>query len=233
MNYKGRIGDKSMNLYKRIGIFVSGFLLAFVLLSLYANSPKTPKVEAVSSNAPASSTISGAFPQHTQLPPQVQPGVQVKQSLLGLEVRFQNGHVNYAGLTIVNDLRYQALTSAEKLVDSIIFQPTQARPFLLLVAIAKGPTGAPVIIPGKFDIVSKTELNGFVLRDSQGRMFYYSGYVLSTPVWQSLQPGQGLQDKFCKVPTQMGMCSPQNVVTIVLKKPMDAVKDIPMFAQVK
>jgi hypothetical protein len=230
-----RVG-KGMDLYKRIGIFAAGFLLAFILLSLYANSPKTPQPETVLSSAPASPNAPIAPiapPQYTQIPLQALPAVQVKRSLLGLEVRFQGGHVNYAGLTIVNDPRYQALTSTEKLVDSIMFQPLQAPPFLLLVAIAKSPNGAPVIIPGKFDILQKTNLNGFVLKDSQGRLFYYSGYVLSTPGWKNLQPGQGFQDKFCKVPSELATCSPQNIVTVVLKKPLEALKDIPYLGQVK
>lgn len=163
-------------------------------------------------------------------PPQ---GVQVVKSLLGLEVKFLNGTVNYPGLTIVNDPRYQALTPTEKLVDTLRFQPSQGPAYFLLIAIAKNSNGAPLIVPGKFNLVQTTQQGGLVLKDLHERLFYYSGYLNSTPAWKSLAAGQAIEDQFCKIPTQMTMCSGQNLVKVILKKPTDPNKDIPFLTLVR
>lgn len=222
-----------MKTYKKVGIFA--LPLIFVLVSLFANAPNTSNPKMVLTNAPASTNQPFVFPSppSSVMPHPLPTEVQVIRSLLGLEVKFLNGNVNYAGLMIANDPRYQALKTPEKLVDAILFQPVQTPPFLLLMAIAKNPNGAPTIIPGKFDVVRKTEQNGFVLKDAHGRLFYYSGYILATPAWKNLAPGQILQDKFCKESVQMTMCSPQNTVNVILKKPPDPRKDIPLLVLVK
>lgn len=184
-------------------------------------------------NQPLATNQPPLFSHNPTLPSPVPYGVQVVRSLLGLEVKFLNGNVNYPGLTITNDQRYQALSLNEKLVDAIQFQSMQAPPFLLLVAIGKNPNGQPIIVPGKFDIVRKTGQDGFVLKDTHGRLFYYSGYILITPAWKNLVPGQTLQDKFCKEPVPMAMCSAKNIVNVILKKFPDPRKDIPLLAFVQ
>jgi hypothetical protein len=175
-----------------------------------------------------------------QAPPPVSPtpvqspqGVQLVKSLLGLEVKFLNGSVNYPGLTIVNDPRYQALAPNEKLVDALRFQPLQAPAYFLLIAIAKNSNGAPLIVPGKFNLVQTTQHGGLVLKDLHERLFYYSGYITLTPAWKNLAAGQAIEDQFCKTSTQMAMCSPQNLVKVILKKPMDTSKDIPFLTLVR
>lgn len=182
-------------------------------------------------NEPVPTNQPPVFPHASA--PHAPQGLQVVRSLLGLEVKFLNRHVDYPGLTIPNDPRYQALAMNEKLVDAIKFQLTRTAPFLLLIAIAKNTDGKPIIVPGKFDVVHKTEHEGFVLKDAHERLFYYSGYTLVTPAWRNLAPGQVLQDKFCKDSVSMAMCSPKNTVNVILKKPQDPRKDIPLLALVQ
>jgi hypothetical protein len=163
----------------------------------------------------------------------VPEGAQVVRSLLGLEVKFLNGAVNYPGLTIVNDSRYQALAPNEKLVDALRFQPLQAPAYFLLIAIAKNSNGSPLIVPGKFNVAQSTQQGGLVLKDTHGRLFYYSGYLTLTPAWKNLMPGQAIEDHFCKVPAELTMCSAQNTVKVILKKPIDPNKDIPFLTLVR
>lgn len=169
-----------------------------------------------------------AIPQ--ALPQGLPQGVQVIHSLLGLEVKFYKGQVNYPAPLLINDPRYQALTNSQKLVDSIKFQPGNGPLFLILIAIGKGPTGAPLVVPGKFDIVYKTPLEGFVVRDTHGRAFYYSGYTMKTSAWQTLQPGQILQDGFCKDGSPLELCAANRRVNILLKKSVDPSKDVPLLS---
>jgi len=204
------------------------FLLANV--ATYVFSERKPEMLITNEHSPTHQPQ--AFPSAPATPLHPPEGMQVVQSLLGLEVKFLNGTVNYPGLMIVNDPRYQALAPHEKLVDALRFQPLQAPAYFLLIAIAKNSNGAPLIVPGKFNLVQSTEPGGLVLKDLHGRLFYYSGYLISTPAWKSLIPGQTIEDKFCKVPTQMGTCSSQNTVKVVLKKPADPKKDIPFLTLV-
>jgi len=169
------------------------------------------------------------FPQPSSSLLPIPQGMQIVKSLLGLEVKFLNGHVDYAGLSIMNDPRYQALDSHEKLVDAIQFQPAQSPAYFLLIAIAKGPNGVPIIVPGKFDLMAKTEKGGLVLNDIHGRLFYYSGYILSSAIWQSLAPGQSIQDKSCRAPILLPFCPSNKVINVVLKKPLDPHKDVPFL----
>lgn len=218
-----------MKLVKRVGFIIISTLVLFVLVAFFA----PPMQEMTITNAPTASNLPFAFPQNTPIGSNPQTGVQIKKSLLGIQVKFLNGNVDYAGPAIVQDPRYQALTNSEKLVDSIAFQPPHGSAFLILIAIAKSPSGIPMIIPGKFEIIHKTEQNGFFLKDTHGRKFYYSGYILITPIWNNLTPGQILQDKFCKVSVPMTMCPPKDVVNVILKKPLDYRKDIPFLTIVK
>jgi hypothetical protein len=243
----------------KIGLALLSFPVFYVLLGMYGNAPRAPQSGTTLSNVsvlpnqslsnPVPANAPDAFPQGPilNLPAPVaqegmkagaqggmqkgmQNGIQVIRSLLGLEVTFLKGNINYPGPQIVNDIRYQALTGNERLVDSIKFQPPRAPLFLILIAIGKTPNGTPAIVPGKFDIVRKTDQEGFVLTDSNRRIFYYSGYILETPAWKNVGPGQTLVDKFCKQPVPMNACAPQNVVTVNLKKNSDPKKDIPILA---
>ena len=206
-------------------------IFIFVNLMTYVFYERKPEILITNEHNLTNQTQ--AFPAVPTTPPHPPEGVQVVRSLLGLEVKFLKGTVNYPGLTLVNDPRYQALASNEKLVDALRFQPLQAPAYFLLIAIAKNPNGAPLIVPGKFDLVQSTEQGGLFLKDSHGRLFYYSGYLIATPAWKNLAPGQIIQDHFCKVPTQMGACSPQNTVKVMLKKPSDPNKDIPFLSLVR
>jgi len=201
------------------------FLLANLLT--YVFDERKPEIRITNDYKPTGQLQAPIPPVH--LP----EGVQVVKSLLGLEVKFLNKTVNYPGLTIVNDPRYQALTPNEKLVDALRFQSPQGPAYFLLIAIAKNSNGSPLIVPGKFNLVQNTAQGGLVLKDTHERLFYYSGYMIATPAWQSLTPGQMLQDQFCKAPNQMGNCSPQNTVKVVLKKPVDPNKDIPFLTLVR
>jgi hypothetical protein len=227
-------------------IIKAGFILivimgVYIFGGMYGNSPIVPHNENILTNEPfvANSNESTLHPGVAQAPVSTLPAhinqgtMQVIRSLLGLEVRFLNGHVNYPGQLIVNDPRYQALMPNERLVDSIKFQPNQGPPFLLLIAIAKGPNGAPIIVPGKFDILRKTNNEGFVLRDGHARVFYYAGYTSQTPTWRNLIGGQVLQDQFCKAAVPMELCSAKDIVKVILKKPQDPLKDIPFLTLVK
>jgi len=230
-----------MKLAKQLGLRLFVLLIICVFLDMHGNAFQLPNSETTITNDPEFSNQSqpgqsSIFSQDSvpSISPHVpQGGVQVVRSLLGLEVKFNNNNVNYPGLTIVDDQRYQALSDKEKLVDSIKFQSTNAPPFLLLIAIAKNANGAPLIVPGKFDILSKTDQDGFVLRDSHGRLFYYSGYILATPAWKNLGVGQSLQDKFCKDSVPITMCTPQKIVNVILKKHPDPRKDIPFLSFVR
>jgi hypothetical protein len=206
-------------------------IFIFVNLVTYVFYERKPEILITNDHKPASQPQ--AFPSASTMLLHPPEGVQVVKSLLGLEVKFLNGTVNYPGLTIINDPRYQALAPNEKLVDALRFQPLQAPAYFLLIAIAKNSNGAPLIVPGKFNLVQNTAQGGLVLKDSHGRLFYYAGYLIATPAWQNLAPGQMIQDQFCKAPTQMGGCSPQNTVKVALKKPADPSKDIPFLALVR
>lgn len=235
----------------KIGLGLLSFPLFYILLGMYGNAPHAPKSVTTLTNEPAlpnqspshplAANPAHAFPQGpmASLPPHApqggvkggaQGGMQVIRSLLGLEVTFLKGNINYPGPLIVNDIRYQALNGNERLVDSIKFQPPNAPLFLILIAIGKTANGTPVIVPGKFDVIRKTDQEGFVLKDSHQRIFYYSGYMLETPAWKNVVPGQTFVDKFCKEPVSMTMCAPQNVITVNLKKNPDPKKDIPILA---
>jgi len=205
------------------------FLLANLLT--YVFDERKPEIRIT--NEHKSTNQLHAFPSAPTTPFHPPEGLQVVRSLLGLEVKFLNKTVNYPGLTIVNDPRYQALTPNEKLVDALRFQSPQGPAYFLLIAIAKNSNGSPLIVPGKFNLVQNTAQGGLVLKDTHERLFYYSGYMIATPAWQSLTPGQMLQDQFCKAPNQMGNCSPQNTVKVVLKKPVDPNKDIPFLTLVR
>lgn len=216
-----------MKIFKKL-LALSLFLAC---LLIYAAYNRQPGLSITNEAAPSPQALAvAAAPSFSPSLPQ---SVQVVKSLLGLEVRFLNGNVNYPGLTITNDPRYQALGATEKLVDAIPFQPSQASAFLLLIAIAKDPHGKPLIVPGKFDITHKTEQNGFVLKDAHGRLFYYSGYTLLTSAWQTLSPGQILQDSFCKTSVSMLACPATDTVKVILKKPADPHKDIPLLTFVR
>lgn len=225
----------------KVGLILFATLVMCVFVGMYGNSRFVQPTENILTNEPLASNQLGSntphvFPQApvSPMPPHAtQGGMQVIRSLLGLEVKFLNGTINYPGPLIINDLRYQALSSHERLVDSIKFQPLQGNPFLLLVAIAKGPNGHPIIVPGKFDILRKTAREGFVLKDTHGRVFYYSGYVTQTPAWRNLVGGQILQDQFCKKAVSMEVCTANDVVNVILKKPQDPRKDIPFLTIVK
>lgn len=217
-----------MKIFKKVIVIIIGFLGLMVYAAYQKNSGTAITNDLLRAHQ------SPVFSYPSAVPIQISQGMQVVKSLLGLEVKFLNGNVDYPGLTMVNDPRYQALALNEKLVDAIQFQPIQGPPFLLLVAIAKNPNGGPpLIVPGKFNIVHKTAQEGFVLKDAPGRLFYYSGYALSTPAWRDLAPGQMLQDKFCKNPALMAGCPPKNTVNVILKKPADPLKDIPLLAFVQ
>lgn len=218
-----------MKIFKKLIFIIVGFASLMVYAAYYQNPELSITNESPLPHQPSPSP----FPHPSALPSPAPQGIQVARSMLGLEVKFQNGNVNYPGLTITNDQRYQALAINEKLVDAIQFQSMQAPPFLLLIAIAKKPDGTPLIIPGKFDIIHKTEQEGFVLKDAQGRLFYYSGYLLITSAWKDLAPGQILQDKFCKDPAPLAMCPARNTVNVMLKKPSRPSKDIPLLAFVR
>lgn len=205
-------------------IFVGG-IFYFFLSRHHAPCPQN--------SAPIAQTQNGSLPPAF---PQAVPSsgsLQIARSLLGLEVKFQNGDVHYPGLAITNDPRYQALNPHEKLVDAIRFQPLRAPAYLLLLAIAKGADGRPSILPGKFDIIQQTPYQGLVLKDFKGRVFYYSGYVLTTPAWKNLPLGQSLQDQFCKDFSQNAPCSAHNTVKFVLTKPSEARKEIPLLALIQ
>jgi hypothetical protein len=159
--------------------------------------------------------------------------VQIIKSLLGVQVTFFKGNINYAAQNLMQDPRYQALASNEKLVDAIRFQPFQSLPYLLLVAIAKTASGAPKGVPGKFNIVRETEKGGLLLKDESGRLYYYTGYLLATQQWKDMYPGQSLQDRFCKNLDQMAFCSTQNAVSINLAKPNNPDKDIPLLTLIR
>jgi len=204
-------------------------MLSFLLVGVMIYTLYLQKTEIKLSNQPIETASSSSFSHIPRNTVQIPQGVQLVKSLLGMEVKFLNGHVNYAGQDIIKDFRYQALANNEKLVDAIYFQPIQGNPFFLLIAIAKSQNGIPIIVPGKFDIVFKTGLDGFVLKDSRGRLFYYSGYLLTTSAWRNLLQGQTLQDKFCKTPNNTLMCSAKNTVNVVLKKPKNTNKDIPFL----
>ncbi|MCE3230415.1 MAG: hypothetical protein K0R52_343 [Alphaproteobacteria bacterium] len=211
-----------MKIFRKVTVIIVCFT-SFLVYAAYNQNSKFPNELSPVNQFPV-------FPHNSALPHQVPQGVQVIKSSLGLEVKFLHGNVSYPGPAVINDPRYKALTLNEKLVDALKFQPMQSPPFLLLVAIAKNPTGEAIIVPGKFDVVDKTEQGGFVLKDTHDRLFYYSGYVLTTPAWGSLAPGQTLRDKFCKKPVPMVMCPNGSVVNIMLKKPLDSAKDIPLLA---
>jgi hypothetical protein len=219
-----------------VGLFI---MVMFIAIGMMGNDPRFSQSQTVLTNAPTVSNQAGDHKPHVfphgpmqPLPSPHQQGAQVVHSLLGLEVKFQNGNVNYPGPLIVNDVRYQALAPNERLVDSIKFKPLQGPPFLLLVAIGKSPNGSPIIIPGKFEIIGDTGRGGFILRDIHGRTLYYAGYILPTPAWQSLPPGQTLQDQFCKIAVPMQNCPPANQVNVILRKPLDPKKDIPFLTVV-
>jgi len=214
-----------MKIFKKVVVVIMGSLGLMVYAAYQKNSHTSI------TNDPLYTHQSSAFLRPSALPLPMPQGMQVIRSILDLEVQFLNGDVNYPGLSIVNDPRYQALGNNEKLVDAIRFQPMQGSPFLLLVAIAKNQNGgAPLIVPGKFNIMHKTEQEGVVLRDNHGRLFYYSGYILATPAWKDIAPGQILQDKFCKNVPSMTTCSRKDTVNVLLKKPADPAKDIPLLA---
>jgi hypothetical protein len=210
---------------------VIGIIVCVAGLMVYVAYNQNPSTSIT--NEPLHTHQSLVFAHTPALPSHIPEGLQVAKSLLGLEVTFLNRNVNYPGLAITSDPRYQALTMKEKLVDAIRFQSTTMPPFLLLIAIAKTSNGSPIIVPGKFDIVTKTEQDGFVLKDTYGRLFYYSGYILATPAWKGLAPGQVLQDKFCKELVPMAMCPVKNTVTVILKKFPDPSKNIPLLAFVQ
>lgn len=222
----------------KLGYVTLFIFVMYVAIGMLGNDSRFTQPQTVLTNEPTVKNQVGdhghVFPQGPMqsLPPSHQQGIQVVHSLLGLEVKFLNGTINYPGPLIVNDFRYQALAPNEKLVDAIKFQPLQGLPFLLLVAIGKSPNGSPIIIPGKFEIIGQTGRGGFILKDPHGRTFYYSGFILPTPAWQSLAPGQNLQDQFCKMIVPMENCSPQNRVNVILKKPIDPKKDIPFLTVV-
>lgn len=208
-------------------------IIILIIVNLWTYLFDEPKpVTLITNDQNFANQVQG-FPSMPAAPLQPPNGVQIVRSLLGLQVKFLNGTVSYPGLLIVNDPRYQALAPKEKLVDALRFQSPQAPTYFLLIAIAKNSNGAPLIVPGKFNFVQTTAPGGLVLKDPQGRLFYYSGYVTTTPGWQNLVPGQMIEDNFCKVPTQQGMCSPQNTVRVLLKKPVDPRKDIPFLALVR
>lgn len=206
-------------------------ILLFANLVSYIFYERKPEIVITNENGPVRQPP--VLPQASLMPLQQPEGVQVVRSILGLEVKFLKGNVNYPGLTITSDPRYQALAPNEKLVDALRFQPLQGPVYYLLIAIAKNPNGAPLIVPGKFNFVQNTAQGGLVLRDLHGRLFYYSGYLMATPGWKNLAPGQMIQDQFCKAPPQMGMCSSQNTVKVNLKKPSDPNKDIPFLTLVR
>jgi hypothetical protein len=208
-------------------------VVIFIAINLVTYVFFEKKPETLITNDYKSAGQPQALPSASSTPVQPPQGVQVVKSLLGLEVKFLNGSVNYPGLTIVNDPRYQALTPTEKLVDALRFQPLQAPAYFLLIAIAKNSNGAPLIVPGKFNLVQNTQQGGLVLKDLHERLFYYSGYITLTPAWKNLAAGQAIEDQFCKVPTQMTVCSAQNLVKVVLKKPIDPSKDIPFLTLVR
>lgn len=214
---------------------LSSTLAVLLLVGIFVISKKAQVPGTVLSNTLDASSPSDQFSQEpTQsMGTKVPSGVQMVKSLLGLKVTFQNGHVNYPGPMIVHDPRFQGLGPKEKLVDAIKFQPLKKDPFLLLIAIGKKADGSPIIVPGRFDVTQKTSHNGFVLRDARGRVFYYSGYVLTTSIWKSLERGAVLQDQFCKQPVPLVMCSGKSSVKILLKKPQDPQRDIPMLTMVR
>lgn len=208
-------------------------VIAFIFVNLMTYIFHERKPELLITNEHKVVNQPQIFPSAPTTPVHPPDGVQVVRSLLGLEVKFLKGTVNYPGLTIINDPRYQALAPNEKLVDALRFQPLNAPAYFLLIAIAKNSNGAPLIVPGKFNSVQNTKQGGLVLKDSHGRVFYYSGYLIATSTWKNLMPGEMVEDQFCKVPSQIGMCSSQNTVKVVLKKPGDPSKDIPFFALVR
>jgi hypothetical protein len=214
-------------------------LIASIYFGMKVTVHKVPEPGTTLTNMPESAPHVNANPSHdfahNSMPPMPShpQGAQVIHSLLGLEVKFLNGHINYPGGSLVSDPRYMALANTQKLVDSIKFQPTTGSAFLILIAIAKGPKGAPLIVPGRFDVVLKTTQEGFVLRDSHGRFFYYSGYVMQTPAWRNMTPNQILQDGFCKEPVPLERCSANARVNVLLKKSVEPQKDIPLLTMVK
>ena len=229
-----------MKFTKRLGLGFLILLCAYILLGMYGNAQRLATQQPALTNNSLFGYQSALIPPSIYsnngiqaLSSQFSSGIQVVRSLLGLEVNFANGHVTYPGPMITNDARYQALSSQEKLVDAIMFRPQNLSPFLLLIAIAKNPNGTPTIVPGKFDIIQNTQQNGFVLYDSHKRLFYYSGYILATPQWQNLPPGQNLTDQFCKDLVPLSMCSPQKLVNVVLRKSLDPRKDLPLFELVQ
>ncbi len=154
-----------MKIFKKLIVLI----LFFAGMLIYAAYNQHSETSITNETLPSSQ--SPTFSHTSPLPPQIPQGAQVARSLLGLEVKFSNRNINYPGFTITKDPRYQALSPNEKLVDAIQFQLLQAPPFLILVAIAKKTDGTPIIVPGKFDIIRKTEQNGFVLKDTHGRLF--------------------------------------------------------------
>lgn len=212
-------------------IMIAVAILLFANLVSYIFYERKPEI--VLTNENISANQSPVFLHAPAMPHHPPEGMQVARSILGLEVKFLKGNVNYPGLMITSDPRYQALGPNEKLVDALRFQPLQGPVYYLLIAIAKNANGAPLIVPGKFNFVQNTAQGGLVLTDPHGRLFYYSGYLMATPGWKNLPPGQMVQDQFCKVPAQIGACPPQNTVKVVLKKPVDPNKDIPFLALVR
>lgn len=220
--------EESMKISKSMIIVIIFLFANLVSYIFYERKPET----LITNELKPTSQLQ-AFPSAPTRPIHPPEGVQVVRSILGLEVTFLKGNVNYPGLMITNDPRYQALASNEKLVDALRFQSLQGPSYFLLIAIAKNPNGTPLIVPGKFNFVQNTEQGGLILTDLHGRLFYYSGYLMTTPGWKNLAPGQMVQDHFCKVPAQVSACSSQNTVKVVLKKPVDPNKDIPLLTLVR
>ncbi len=211
-----------MTISKKTLFFMGLFI--FVVLAYFTHMPQPQTIQPeIIRPMVLPSPVASAIPQ----------GAQMVKSVLGLDVKFLDGRVDYPGLMLINDPRYQALAPHEKLVDAIRFQPLQGPPYLLLVAIAKDANGSPLIVPGKFIMVHKTPLEGHILKDAQGRTYYYSGYLMMTPAWTNLLGGQQLDDRFCKEFVPMEMCPAQRTVNVVLKKSGNPSRDVPFLVLVQ
>src|SRR3990167_8170574 len=91
-----------------------GIIVCFAGLMVYAAYNQNPGPSIT--NEPLHTDQSSVFAHTPALPSHIPEGLQVAKSLLGLEVTFLNRNVNYPGLTITSDPRYQALSMNEKLV---------------------------------------------------------------------------------------------------------------------
>jgi VCBS repeat-containing protein len=155
--------------------------------------------------------------------PSTANALEVFHTALGGQVKlFADGMQKYDYNEILQSPAYRTLAIGQSLIDDFIITfKDSGQKFLYVVTITRTQnTDKPTVQGRKLLIIKETPIGGIIYREREGKLGYYAGDILKSPIYGELAPGKKIFETFCINPQLCNLLVEITKPTVAEEKPL-------------